>query len=227
MINENQIEFLKQHYPIKGKKWCMEKLNLKEWEVRHWASKLGLKLDVNSNFYKEFQERAKVSKRGIKKPWLSKVMKEKFKRGELPQLNNNHKHGLSKTKGYSAWSSMMSRCYSKSNDGYIHYGARGIKVCKEWQDVEVFCKWFHQRYKEGLTIERIDYNGNYEPNNCTFATVSDQARNRRTTKLNKDKVKLIRNMYHNNISQVKIAEIIGISNQTVSSVVNHQTWKNI
>ena len=226
MLNKDQLSFLKFHYPNKGKMWCAKQLKTTEGSIRSYASKLGLRLNKNSEFYKESQKRGGLAKVGKKRPGHSRLMKEKFKNGEL-SFPERTKHNLSRTKSYIIWSSMIARCYKKNNSSYVSYGARGISVCKEWHDIRVFSKWFHENYREGLTIERMDYNGNYEPSNCTFATVSEQARNKRTTKLNKDKVKLIRNMYHNNISQVKIAEIIGISNQTVSSVVNHQTWKNI
>ena len=64
---------------------------------------------------------------------------------------------------------MMKRCYNEKSVAYKDYGAKGIKVCEEWNDREVFRKWCKENgYAKGLRLERIDSKGNYEPNNCKF-----------------------------------------------------------
>ena len=81
---------------------------------------------------------------------------------------------------------MRNRCYSVNNNSYHNYGGRGIAICDEWlNDVTVFIEWAHNNgYAEGLTIDRIDVNGNYEPSNCRWITKKEQSRNlRRNTKL--------------------------------------------
>lgn len=95
--------------------------------------------------------------------------------------NGNHKtHGMTNTKLYVIWCNMKKRCLSPGDIMYAHYGGRGITVCEEWQnDFCRFSEWsLTNGYKEGLSIERIDVNGNYEPDNCKWITKTEQYLNR-------------------------------------------------
>lgn len=97
-------------------------------------------------------------------------------------------HGGSRRSGYSPlyWvlQGMKSRCYNTKSRGYRNYGGRGIKICDEWKnDFSAFERWaISTGYKNGLTIERVDVNGNYCPENCTWIPQCDQSKNRRRTK---------------------------------------------
>lgn len=89
------------------------------------------------------------------------------------------KHGKKNTKLYRVWCSMKERCYNEHNKSYKNYGLRGIKVCDQWKnDFEEFYKWAMKHgYTEGLTIDRIDFNKDYCPNNCRWVTTKQQNRN--------------------------------------------------
>ena len=87
-------------------------------------------------------------------------------------------HGLSRTPEYSAWRSMMSRCYNPKDAAYPRYGGRGIKVCKRWHKLENFLADMDER-PPGLSLDRLDNDGNYEPTNCEWRTDEEQQNNRR------------------------------------------------
>lgn len=74
---------------------------------------------------------------------------------------------------------MKTRCSNPNSKHYKNYGARGITVCEEWQHVDKFREWaYNNGYKPGLTIDRIDPNGNYEPSNCRWVTMQEQSYNK-------------------------------------------------
>lgn len=91
------------------------------------------------------------------------------------------KHGMSNTRIYHTWNSMLERCYKEDGKSYKFYGAKGVEVCDQWKDFLSFYDWaVNNGYKEDLTIERIDCTGNYEPDNCKFISKKEQARNTRS-----------------------------------------------
>lgn len=93
------------------------------------------------------------------------------------------KHGLCNTRLYKIFSMMKDRCYNKNSKAYMYYGGKGVFICDEWlRDFQTFYDWAIQNgYDDNLTIERIDVNGNYEPDNCMWITQSEQMRNRTNT----------------------------------------------
>lgn len=94
------------------------------------------------------------------------------------------KHGYAENpdKLYQKWLSMRDRCFNPKATSYKNYGARGIRVCTEWDNYINFREWaFANGYEDGLTIDRIDVDGDYDPNNCRFTTMKEQNNNRRTT----------------------------------------------
>ena len=79
---------------------------------------------------------------------------------------------------------MKKRCYSQNHDAYKWYGARGIEICIEWKSFVTFKRWaLDNGYKENLSIDRIDVNGNYEPSNCRWKTQKEQMNNVSSNKI--------------------------------------------
>lgn len=109
---------------------------------------------------------------------------------------------------YSTWANMKDRCYQPNNKSYKYYGGRGIRVCDRWLKSANFIADMYPTHKEGLTLDRINTNGDYEPSNCRWATPTQQARNRRITQfytINSQRVTLN-----------EFAEITGISAGSVA-----------
>ena len=114
---------------------------------------------------------------------LSKEILDKFKQNAISQNGQSgcfsSTHGMSKTRLYFIWGSMIQRCKNPNNKSYKYYGGRGICVCNEWLTFESFAKWATENgYKEGLSIDRINNNEGYNPANCRWATALTQIRNR-------------------------------------------------
>jgi len=97
----------------------------------------------------------------------------KTKHGEATK-----KHG--QTRLYGVWKNMRTRCNNKNSPSYVWYGARGIRICKEWDDYSVFAAWARSHgYQEGLQIDRKRNNENYSPSNCRFVTPLVNSNNKR------------------------------------------------
>lgn len=115
---------------------------------------------------------------------------------------------------YNSYRCMMSRCYREKDASYKNYGGRGIKVCDEWHDITQFEKWVNSNpYFDGATLDRINVDGNYEPDNCRWATMFEQDKNRRNSVL------IEYNGDRYNITE--LSRITGINRSTL----NNRYWR--
>lgn len=133
------------------------------------------------------------------------------------------KHELTYTRLYYIWASMKSRCYNSNDTNYKHYGARGITICDEWKDdVKVFYDWAMangyddkaKKYK--CTIDRIDVNKGYSPENCRWVDMKIQGRNKRS-----NRIIAINGESH---CLVEWCEILNLKYKKVSDRINKLHW---
>jgi hypothetical protein len=119
-------------------------------------------------------------------------------RGRSGAANHRYRHGhgtgYRHTPMYRAWSMMISRCTNPNVARYVDYGGRGIAVCERWRSFENFLADMGER-PSGMTLDRIDNDGNYEPGNCHWTTRDEQARNTRSAKLTALATVLLRQMW--------------------------------
>jgi len=146
---------------------------------------------------------------------------------------------------YSRYKDILKRCYNTKSKAYKNYGGRGIKICDEWKNnYLLFKKWFlkeldnyvKNNIKENLSedeklqiakklsIDRINVNGNYEPNNCRLATYKLQARNTRINVLNEERNNAIRDLHNLGYSCCKLARIFNTQHSTICRMLKGETW---
>lgn len=121
---------------------------------------------------------------------------------------------------------MRMRCYNESHRSYRIYGAVGIVVCDEWMaDADAFCKWaLANGYKDGLSIDRIDGLLNYSPENCRWATITQQNRNARTNVMTIELARKIR-AEDSSLTRQSIADKYNVSRNTITCILLNKTWK--
>lgn len=142
---------------------------------------------------------------------------------KLPSRDRRVSHGLGGTPTYRSWYSMLQRCTNPRDLGWPSYGGRGIKVCEAWLTIEGFVRDMGIR-PYGMSIDRIDPHGHYEPGNCRWATETEQNRNRTNNVINPEKLQAIKQDLNAGLSQKQAAEKHGVSQSTVSRASRGVTW---
>lgn len=132
--------------------------------------------------------------------------------------NGNYKHGLRYTRLYRIWLQMKNRCFNSKTSRYSDYGGRGITVCDEWKDdFKAFYDWsISHGYADDLTIDRIENDGDYSPDNCRWATTYEQANNSRHCHYIEYKGEV-----H---SLSEWSRILGVSSHLLSNRINVYGW---
>jgi hypothetical protein len=138
-------------------------------------------------------------------------------------LKRNTKHGGYRSIEYSSYRSMLTRCTDVNCHAYILYGGAGIKVCDRWlHSFDNFLADMWPRPSTDYTLDRFpNMRGNYEPENCRWATISQQNRNRKTTKLNPEAAIIIRS---SKLTRMELAKMFNCSRRTITQVINNHTW---
>lgn len=109
-----------------------------------------------------------------------KAQEELTEKGELHHYPYKNGSWVRNPRLYSLWGSMVHRCENKKRDSYQRYGGRGITVCEEWHDANLFMDWAENNgYKPGLQLDRIENDKGYSPDNCRWVTAKENARNTR------------------------------------------------
>ncbi len=123
---------------------------------------------------------------------------------------------------------MKERCLHTTNEKYSRYGGRGIKVCDRWlNSYDDFLEDMGERPSINHSIDRIDNDGNYEPENCRWATISQQSRNRSTTVANEKIAALAKGLYLKGIGITEIANHLKVSYGVIKSIVKNKTWQDV
>lgn len=152
-----------------------------------------------------------------------KTARETGKRNGAIQGKKNATHGMSKTPTYAKWLDARKRCFREKDAHFADYGGRGITMCREWaESFEAFLADMGVA-PEGMTLERNDVDGSYEPNNCRWASKLEQARNKRRVKASMEIARAIRAKPQS--STRELAAELGLSEGVVWHIRNGTTWK--
>lgn len=143
-----------------------------------------------------------------------------------PKASHGHssrKPGRKVSPTYMSWQCMRDRCKRKDREGSHNYTARGIKVCERWHDISNFLADMGER-PEGMTLDRINNDGDYEPGNVRWATNSEQARNKRTSKLTLEMAIEIAVLRLQGVQCKVIAAKYGVGKGLPREIVKSRCW---
>lgn len=134
---------------------------------------------------------------------------------------------LMKVPEYIVWQSIRQRCLNKNHAAYPKYGGAGIKICPQW--MKSYNKFLDDMGPRptGTSIDRMDNSKGYSPENCRWATATEQLRNRRWAKLNKELALLIHELHNSGLGKHEIANKTGVSHPNVSAALAGRSWADV
>ncbi len=149
--------------------------------------------------------------------------------GEIATINHQEKHGMFGTPEYVSWYAMKTRCYNKKQKSYKDYGGRGITVCDRWKNsFTAFYKDMGPKPFPEAQIDRIENAGNYEPDNCKWESSEGNNQHRRSSKLNEDQIREIKNKYKTEkFTHRGLAKEYGVTYGLIGHILQGKKWKNI
>lgn len=131
-----------------------------------------------------------------------------------------------RTSTYEVWHGMTKRCRNSKSKAWRIYGGRGITVCERWRSFENFLADMGER-PAGMTLDRRDNDGNYEPANCRWATQAEQCQNKQTSKLTAALALEVAGRFEHGESRRSIATRLGVKRHVVSDVLLGRSWVNV
>ena len=141
--------------------------------------------------------------------------------------SQNKTHGLSGHPIYRVWSTIKTRCYNNNYAQFRYYGGRGINICDEWFDTpKEFIKWAKNNgWQKGLSIDRINNDGNYEPSNCRFVTNYVNQKNKRSNRFTWKQIDKIRYQFDKyGAPYTHFADIYEVSPVTIRKIIMNKIW---
>lgn len=138
---------------------------------------------------------------------------------------HGHASGRKSSPTHKSWHAMKSRCSNPNDPSYERYGGRGIKVCSRWEVFENFLADMGER-QDGLTLDRIENDRDYQPGNCRWATPAEQARNRSNNTLTLDVVREIRRRYAAGQRVKELAIEFNMARPHMTEICTHRQWKD-
>lgn len=151
-----------------------------------------------------------------------------YQRDRAREINTTHGHapGAQLSPTYRSWYGMLSRCRNAKSTAFVNYGGRGIVACERWEAFDAFLADMGER-PPGTSLDRINNDGNYEPGNCRWATLTEQAQNRRGNRLTPELVNEIRGRAEHGEPVPSIARRLAIPIACVRDARNRKTWAEL